>query len=83
MNELDRETEAQIEKLVEDFRSKITRIVIKNSGKLLKEQAKNFKEELKGSSPRRTQVSSKQTSSTSKPTSKSKKRDYDTDEDSD
>jgi hypothetical protein len=82
MNELDRETEAQIEKLVEDFRSKITRIVIKNSGKLLKEQAKNFKEELKGASPRRTQVS-KQTSSTSKPTSKSKKRDYDTDEDSD
>ena len=82
MNELDRETEAQIEKLVEDFRSKITRIVMKNSGKLLKEQAKNFKEELKGASPRRTQVS-KQTSSTSKPTSKSKKRDYDTDEDSD
>ena len=82
MNELDRETEAQIEKLVEDFRSKITRIVIKNSGKLLKEQAKNFKEELKGASPRRTQVS-KQTSSTSKPTPKSKKRDYDTDEDSD
>ena len=30
MNDLDRETEAQIEKLVEDFRTKITKIVIKN-----------------------------------------------------
>ena len=83
MNDLDRETEAQIEKLVEDFRSKITKIVIKNSSKLLKEQSKNFKEELRGSSPRRVQVS-KQSSTVSKAVPKSKKRDYDTDdEDSD
>ena len=44
MNDLDRETEAQIEKLVDDFRNKITRIVLKNSSKLLKEQAKYFKD---------------------------------------
>ena len=67
MNELDRETESQIEKLVDDFRSKITRIVIKNSSKLLKEQAKSFKEELKnGSSPRRAQVSAKPSSTKEK-----------------
>ena len=80
MNELDRDTEAQIEKLVDDFRTKITRIVIKNSSKLLKEQSKNFKEQSKNSiaaSPRKQQISSRPTSTS---ISKTRRRDYDTDD---
>ena len=84
MNDLDRETEAQIEKLVDDFRNKITRIVLKNSSKLLKEQAKYFKDEMKmSSSPaRKSQVSSKPVVPVVVSKSR-KKRDYDTDDDSD
>jgi hypothetical protein len=84
MNDLDRETEAQIEKLVDDFRNKITRIVLKNSSKLLKEQAKFFKDEMKmSSSPvRKSQVSSKPVVPVVVSKSR-KKRDYDTDDDSD
>ena len=81
MNELDRDTEAQIEKLVDDFRTKITRIVIKNSSKLLKEQSKNFKEQSKNSvvasSPRKVQNSSRPTTIS---VSKTRRRDYDTDD---
>ena len=84
MNDLDRETEAQIEKLVDDFRNKITRIVLKNSSKLLKEQAKFFKDEMKMSSypVRKSQVSSKPVFPVVVSKSR-KKRDYDTDDDSD
>ena len=79
MNELDRDTEAQIEKLVDDFRSKIVRIVVKNSSKLLKEQSRQFKEQTKNtsSSPRKLQTTSRP-SSTSLP--KGRRRDYDTDD---
>jgi|688.fasta_scaffold904141_2 hypothetical protein len=79
MNELDRDTEAQIEKLVDDFRSKIVRIVVKNSSKLLKEQSRQFKEQSKNtsSSPRKLQTSSRPSSTT---LSKGRRRDYDTDD---
>ena len=79
MNELDRDTEAQIEKLVDDFRSKIVRIVVKNSNKLLKEQSKQFKEQSKNtsSSPRKQQITTRPSST---PISKGRKRDYDTDD---
>jgi hypothetical protein len=87
MNNLDRETETQIEKLVEDFRSKITKIVIKNTNKNLKEQAKHFKEEIKNNSSTRkvTDNNSKPSNPSSKPSisSKLKKKNYDTDDDSD
>lgn len=79
MNELDRDTEAQIEKLVDDFRSKIVRIVVKNSNKLLKEQSRQFKEQTKNtnSSPRKLQIASRPSSTS---LSKSRRRDYDTDD---
>jgi hypothetical protein len=79
MNELDRDTEAQIEKLVDDFRSKIVRIVVKNSSKLLKEQSRQFKEQSKNtsSSPRKLQTTSRPSSTS---VSKVRRRDYDTDD---
>ena len=82
MNDLDRDTEAQIEKLVDDFRTKIVRIVVKNSTKLLKEQSRQFKEQSKNvASPQRKQITNISRPS-STPLSKSRRRDYDT-EDSD
>lgn len=79
MNELDRDTEAQIEKLVDDFRTKIIRIVAKNSSKLLKEQSRQFKEQSKNtsSSPRKLQITSRPSSTS---LSKSRRRDYDSDD---
>ena len=86
MSELDREMEEQIDKLVSDFKSKITKIILKNQNKLLKEQFKSLKDEMKNnnvsSSPRRTRTKPPvlHTSSSSK---SKKSRDYDTDSDSD
>ena len=83
MNELDRDTEMQIEKLVDDFRTKIIKIVLKNTNKLLKEQAKNFKDLKINASPIRKQTKSS-TNLTNKLSSiKTKKRNYDSDDDSD
>jgi len=85
MSEIDRELEEQIDKLVSDFKLKITRTIVKHSNKILKDQAKSLKDELKSnnisSSPKRTRTKPTILHTTS--SSKSKKsRDYDTDSDS-
>lgn len=81
MSELDKDLEEQIDKLISDFKSKITRIVSKNQNKLLKEQYKSLKDEMKNnnisSSPKRTRVKPVAVHTSSK---SRKSRDYESDD---
>jgi hypothetical protein len=78
----DHDLDEQIDKLVSDFRTKITKLVQKHSAKILKEQARSLKDEFKFSaSPRK--VASKQTTSSPRQQRSRKTKDYESDDSDD